>query len=365
MSNIFIKSTIVAILTVTLFGCGGEADEAKKLGFSSVEEMKEAHAKGWHTQQQYYKDNPAIAIKNAAAASAPVAADGYKDWKDFQFSDGKFVIKYPPKNAHPIQASENNSEFDCEVSGRTTVCRFMLANMNLLTVISGKSSKGAAANVEEFVNGLTAKISERREINVNGLALTELITTEKEPGDGATRRNYIRVYSDGSAIVMISGSALDKEFSKADVETFLNSLSLTKSYMSSVDSASTKLAQKWQKDIQYMYTADGSCTSDATTKCINLTEYKEACEENEGLSKSALSSVAVISSSDDKKLIQNGRLGDLSVTWSSSNRCNVSFSASGIVDGNSKKSSFTGKVIAFSVDPSNGSLLIGSVDIGH
>ena len=63
MSNIFIKSTIVAILTVTLFGCGGEADEAKKLGFASVEEMKEAHAKGWHTQQQYFKDNPDLALR--------------------------------------------------------------------------------------------------------------------------------------------------------------------------------------------------------------------------------------------------------------------------------------------------------------
>lgn len=47
-----------------LFGCSGEADEAKKLGFSSVDEMKEVQSKGWHTQQKYFEDNPQIA--NAA-----------------------------------------------------------------------------------------------------------------------------------------------------------------------------------------------------------------------------------------------------------------------------------------------------------
>ncbi len=53
--------SLVAILS--LFGCSGEADESKRLGFASVDEMKQAHANGWHTQQQYYKDNPTIARK--------------------------------------------------------------------------------------------------------------------------------------------------------------------------------------------------------------------------------------------------------------------------------------------------------------
>jgi hypothetical protein len=60
------KTILIAIFAVVLFGCGGDADEAKKLGFASVDEMKEAHAKGWHTQQQYYKDNPNIARKTEA-----------------------------------------------------------------------------------------------------------------------------------------------------------------------------------------------------------------------------------------------------------------------------------------------------------
>jgi hypothetical protein len=66
MFNTYCRTWLIAILTAVLFGCGGEADEAKKLGFASLDEMKEAHAKGWHTQQQYYKDNPSLA-KQATA----------------------------------------------------------------------------------------------------------------------------------------------------------------------------------------------------------------------------------------------------------------------------------------------------------
>jgi hypothetical protein len=64
------KTILIAIFAVVLFGCGGDADEAKKLGFASVDEMKEAHAKGWHTQQQYYKDNPELAKKTTSAVAS-------------------------------------------------------------------------------------------------------------------------------------------------------------------------------------------------------------------------------------------------------------------------------------------------------
>lgn len=56
MLKTYCKTILIAIFAVALFGCGGEADEAKKLGFASVDEMKEIHAKGWHTKQQYDAD---------------------------------------------------------------------------------------------------------------------------------------------------------------------------------------------------------------------------------------------------------------------------------------------------------------------
>lgn len=63
MLKTYYKTILIAIFAVVLFGCGGEADETRKLGFAGADEMKESHAKGWHTQQQYYKDNPDIARK--------------------------------------------------------------------------------------------------------------------------------------------------------------------------------------------------------------------------------------------------------------------------------------------------------------
>lgn len=54
--NNFLKIITSFALMTLLYGCSGEADEAKKLGFSSVEEMKEIHAKGWHTKEKYEED---------------------------------------------------------------------------------------------------------------------------------------------------------------------------------------------------------------------------------------------------------------------------------------------------------------------
>lgn len=56
MFNISRKTIAMALFAVLLLGCGREADEAKKLGFASVEEMKEIQAKGWHTKEKFEED---------------------------------------------------------------------------------------------------------------------------------------------------------------------------------------------------------------------------------------------------------------------------------------------------------------------
>jgi flagellar biosynthesis GTPase FlhF len=56
MFKISRKTIAMTIFAVLLFGCGREADEAKKLGFASVDEMKEAHTKGWHTKEKFEED---------------------------------------------------------------------------------------------------------------------------------------------------------------------------------------------------------------------------------------------------------------------------------------------------------------------
>lgn len=48
---------IVSLLALSLIsGCSGESQEAKNLGFNSVDEMKEIHLKGWHSKNQYNED---------------------------------------------------------------------------------------------------------------------------------------------------------------------------------------------------------------------------------------------------------------------------------------------------------------------
>ena len=57
-----IRFTVACFVALILFGCDGQVREAEKLGFSNVDEMKKAHALGWHTKKKYYEDNPALKI---------------------------------------------------------------------------------------------------------------------------------------------------------------------------------------------------------------------------------------------------------------------------------------------------------------
>jgi len=50
-----VAALVVAVLPL-LSGCSGQLDQARELGFSSVEEMKSVQAKGWHTKSRYEAD---------------------------------------------------------------------------------------------------------------------------------------------------------------------------------------------------------------------------------------------------------------------------------------------------------------------
>lgn len=50
-----IKIALVSASMIMFVGCADD-DEAKALGFNNVNEMKEIHAKGWHTKQRYEED---------------------------------------------------------------------------------------------------------------------------------------------------------------------------------------------------------------------------------------------------------------------------------------------------------------------
>jgi hypothetical protein len=69
-----IKIALVSVSMIIFVGCA-EDDEAKELGFNNANEMKEIHAKGWHTKQRYNEDRAKAAgfssvaeMKNAEEA---------------------------------------------------------------------------------------------------------------------------------------------------------------------------------------------------------------------------------------------------------------------------------------------------------
>lgn len=56
MKAIKLKIGLAIYSIFALTACDGESSEAKRLGFSSVDEMKEIHANGWHTKKRYEED---------------------------------------------------------------------------------------------------------------------------------------------------------------------------------------------------------------------------------------------------------------------------------------------------------------------
>ena len=101
--------------------------------------MKDIHAKGWHTQQQYYKDNnPRAAEKNTVLASSPISDDGYKGWKEYRFVDGVFVVRYPAEKV-------NSEEPKCISKEAMVLCYFDTADVKLMmTSAAGVASQESA-----------------------------------------------------------------------------------------------------------------------------------------------------------------------------------------------------------------------------
>ncbi len=112
MENNIRKTIFVLVASAfALNGCGnGEADEAKKLGFSSVEEMKEAHSKGWHTQQQYYKDNPDVALKATERKASAMKAKATEK-KDLAANQANLNDDIPDPSK-PVIANSISATYD-------------------------------------------------------------------------------------------------------------------------------------------------------------------------------------------------------------------------------------------------------------
>jgi hypothetical protein len=311
------------------------------------------------------KGNESQTANAPQQVTAPVAADPYEGWKDYTFADGNFEVKYPAAKAHPMQASNYHSEFSCEPNGSSTACHFMMANMNLLTISVGSlADRNPSQEVDDVVKGIESaqKISKRDIVNVNGLEMTEIVST---PNDDINGIEQTRIYAGNGVLIALSGYAKKDAFSKEDIEKFLNSFSATKASTPAASPTTQIPADRteWEQGINYFYASDGSCRDEGNTKCINLAAFEAACNSVKGVSQLALDTIAIVSGGDDRDLAKAGNFSNLSMTWTG-NRCNVSIDATGVVNGTSKKASFFGNAVEFTLS-NDGQLLARSVDWNH
>ena len=231
MSKFRSKAVVIAILVAGLFGCGGEADEAKKLGFASVEEMKEVQAKGWHTKQKYVEDNPALASAGnnsigsspAKAARQMVREDAYNGWKKYEFANGSFEVKYP---AHKADKSRSSEPMCKAFTSGGEGCSFT-SNQTGFIFLYGNQNKSREQLINDLISGMEdgkeLKLVDKRSVVENGLELTEFKFTNLV---SSISPMVIRLYADGSLFFRLSVSDREQSAtkSKEDADKFCSSV---------------------------------------------------------------------------------------------------------------------------------------------
>ena len=205
MLNTSFKQVAIAVLCAGLFGCNSESDEAKKLGFSNVDEMMEAHSKGWHTQQQYYKDNPQILAEKKAKIEKEKAKENKK--KDIfdgaaeltasalfnEFEANKMVAEGKYRNIptlisgvlNEIKEEKNRNENYIQLKFAHDTNRF--AGVVVLIADSGEQrSRAMKLSKGDFVRvGCKGDIKDSVYLHVNGCALVDSPNVAETNGDNS------------------------------------------------------------------------------------------------------------------------------------------------------------------------------------
>ena len=125
--KIVIRTLAISFIAFALLGCG-EDEEAKKLGFSSVSEMKEIQAKGWHTIQRYDEDR--------------AKASGFASFADMKADELVKLKIHEAKAAANKQAEEVKNKEEAELASmRLSAAK--LCDWDILSeIISFAADKG-------------------------------------------------------------------------------------------------------------------------------------------------------------------------------------------------------------------------------
>jgi len=175
----------------------------------------------------------------------------YKGWKDFTFGGERFVIKYPA-----IKADQNESaEPICKPLGSNgTQCFFVseLTSFTFFEIDTGAAQETLAQQADKTQkhdeqNGY--KLISRRDLQVNGLSLTELIETRTD----YQPHTWLYV-GDGRLVSIVASNRGRGDFSSSseEIEKFLESFALVKNSATQSSEPIAQVKVQSNKDIHTM-----------------------------------------------------------------------------------------------------------------
>lgn len=121
--------------------------------------------------------------------------------------------------------------------------------------------------------------------------------------------------------------------------------------------------KEMQAGVRYTYYSDGSCRPSSNQVCLTRELYKKICDSALGVTNGAISARGATGSQEEQTLLQGGKIENIKVLWSKGligeDRCFAVVTASGIVNGNSKRVDASGTVVSFIKNP-KGEVLVES-----
>ena len=344
-------TAIALAMLMVLSGCSGEADEAKKLGFSSVEEMKEIHAKGWHTKERYEADS---------AKSA-----GFTSVAEWKISEKKKLQKIEDDQTM-VQLRQIVGDYSESVLVLSEKLKSALSDFKKGQV----EKKDLAAIVEKigeaWGNG-KSKLSALKSSNPdlqNGI--DSLINSINN-----TQEQEKLIAKGFTADLSVDEKNKLKEFTKNAGETEKQAGIIFSKYGFNMAASYEEIrrrtavssgAYSWEEGVKYKFYGVGEkCTTENNSLCMTEDQFKAACLAAKGVTRYAMKVRGTVATREETLLAENGRYEGHRITFGMNRRgenvCSVSVTMSGIIDGSSRRLDIWGNAKEF-IKGDSGSLLV-------
>lgn len=398
IANYYKFNLLATILASSfLFGCGSESEEAKKLGFASAEEMKEVHARGWHTLARYEEDT----AKQAGYSSV-------KDWKIYLAkqaeSDKKAKLEKEQQEKEKVEAEKILSGI------KERSLNFILVSVeNVIHKYTKKDQCYITLGIENPRNDQLDITMIYRALNKNGLHRDHTLRIGDiktwTPGLKELNFNYVEgLNCDDLTSVSLSFpnnqlafNAMEQGLKKSsnfkltsnvpnvrlefDASEFDSKIPAAAEWMKGKperDKAKAKAdaqiamlkaetekrgsVENWTQGSTYKYYGEGeNCTEKNNDICLSSEQFKSACLAAKGITRTALTTRVMLSSKEEKTLGEGGSVEGQSIRYGENRAgkyvCSVSVTVSGLVDGSSRRLEISGNASSF-IKNSSGQILV-------